>query len=157
MAKDGILSYTSITAKKSLPHLLAIEVDFNYEILKGPTGGKYLACDRCHRVCEVEMNIVSFVCCAGEYHFSNFLIEGVEMHQRSANDPGQIVIGGDKGDVFALHAIQQDEGVCLHDVTLKSMDGLSLDEASDIVMEIVQSCYASIGKDTFSKQREKKR
>lgn len=88
----------------------------------------------------------------GPYAIGELSFEGMECDERRSY--GQIVIGGDRGDVHAVEARNYDAptgfGVELSGVVLRtSLTGLSDEEAEEIARDIVQESWHSVGKDMF--------
>ena len=72
----------------------------------------------------------------------------------TSRDPGEIRIGGDRGDVAATDALPYDDGVTLYNTTLFT-GRMNLCPAAqvELVQEIVYASFESIGQETFTKQK----
>ncbi len=91
----------------------------------------------------------------GPYELGNLLVAGVTCNERfSEGNEGRIAIGGDRGDVHALSAVNVGDGVLMHNARLvTTVRGLTDDEAVELAVEIVMFSWESIGEDTFTQVR----
>jgi len=92
------------------------------------------------------------------YSIGTVFLAGLETNERfSCSNRGGIFIGGDRGDVEAVSALNSEkegeEGVALEDVTLFTTLDLDDSEIEGEIREIVQACYDSIQEETFNQQR----
>jgi len=63
---------------------------------------------------------------------------------------GDIVVGGDRGDVYIESASDDGDGVRCTNLVLSTLDeDLTDEEVEEYITEIVEFCYESIGGDTF--------
>ncbi len=90
------------------------------------------------------------------YFVGEVFMPDMRTNPRNKGRMGNIVIGGDRGDVWATstHADERDgvEGVTLTDVEFRTtldFDGLDHDELLDEVRQVVGESYDSIQEDTF--------
>ena len=83
------------------------------------------------------------------YPLGELTLDGLETYKDGSW--GDIVIGGDKGDVHIGYASSDEHGVFLDDVILRSgLEDLAEEEAREIAMDIILRSYESIGSETFA-------
>ena len=95
---------------------------------------------------------------AEPYFIGEMFLPGLRVDPRSQGLLGRIVIGGDKGDVWAADATAEDDGVRLTDVEFRTTLDLSDaggDELRELAEEVIQACYDSIQEETFWPTRER--
>ena len=89
------------------------------------------------------------------YNIGTVFFDGMECNERfSHGNTGRITIGGDRGDIDALSALNSEnaeceEGVALENVTLLTTLDLDENEIEDEVRTVVEACYDSIQAETF--------
>jgi len=69
-------------------------------------------------------------------------------------DWGDILVGGDKGDVYIDSAGEEQGKVVCHNLTLETHDLLSGAEVEETVRDIVESSYMCVGSETFFGQSQ---
>lgn len=91
------------------------------------------------------------------YPIGNLFFAGLKTNERfSHGNLGCITIGGDKGDVGAISALNTEReecGVLLEGVTFLTTLDLNSDEVEDAARKVVQACYDSIQEETFTQSR----
>jgi len=89
---------------------------------------------------------------AESYFVGEMFLPDMRVDPRSQGLLGRIVIGGDRGDVWAADATAEEGGVRLTDVEFRTtldFSGLTDDELREEAEEVIQACYASIQEETF--------
>jgi hypothetical protein len=91
------------------------------------------------------------------YFMGEMFLPDLHANPRYQNDLGSIVIGGDRGDVWATSAYNDNrdgvDGVVLIDVYFKTsldLDSISSDELICEAEHVVKDCYDSVQEDTFA-------
>ncbi len=89
------------------------------------------------------------------YSAGNVFFPGLDCKKRlSEGNGGNILIGGDRGDVEAVSAriitSHRGSGVLLEDAFFLTTLDLERSEVEDEVREVVQACYDSIQEETFT-------
>ena len=92
------------------------------------------------------------------YKLDSLWLPHMSVNERYQDDLGKIVVGGDKGDVYAKYAENKNGGVLLSDVELHWGFNITLtdDEIYEEIDQIVSECWDSIGEDTFIPTKNRK-
>lgn len=93
----------------------------------------------------------------GPYAIGNLFVAGVTCNERfSTRNEGEIVVGGDQGDVRAESAVNTTGGVMLYNARLvTTQTGLTDDQAASLAVDIIMSSWNSVGEDTFNQARRR--
>lgn len=98
------------------------------------------------------------IAAANAYFVGEVFMPGMRTDPRNEGRMGRIVIGGDRGDVWAASARADErdgaEGVTLVDVEFRTtldFGGLGPDDLLDEVVQVVEESYDSIQEDTFAR------
>lgn len=96
------------------------------------------------------------IAAADGYFVGEMFMPGLRTDPRHEGRMGSIVIGGDRGDVWAASASGDDRGVTLTGVEFRTtldLSGLSPDELREEAEEVIRSSYESVQEDTFAPTR----